>query len=137
MGHYQSVQIELHGPPDQFMGHCVTRISDYAHHNLGPGAVYTGTLVMGMADDGGAVLVMPSDASGTYTASWSCGPCGSTASITVQAYPACNDSVPSTGNAPGIGSVIGLYVRGGAEENPESHPMRNCHGYASDPQGLF
>lgn len=85
----------------------------YYAHNLGPGAVYTGTLVMGMADDGGAVLVMPSDASGTYTASWSGGPCGSTASITVQAYPACNDSVPISGNAPGIGAVIGIYVRWG------------------------
>lgn len=57
----------------------------YFAHNLGPGATYTGTLVLGEGGIGpdGATLIMPDDAEGTYTASWTGGPCGATASITV------------------------------------------------------
>jgi hypothetical protein len=57
----------------------------YFAHNLGPGATYNGTLVMGMADDGGAVLVMPDSAEDgeTRTASWAGTACGQVASMTV------------------------------------------------------
>lgn len=60
----------------------------YFSHNLGPGAVYNGTLVMGSGGVGadGATLVMPSDAApnAVYTASWTGGICGKSASINVE-----------------------------------------------------
>lgn len=81
----------------------------YFSHNLGPGATYTGTLVLGEGGIGpdGATLVMPSDAEGTYTASWAGLICGQTAGVTVASgYGPCNTSVPYAG----YGSPVGLRV---------------------------
>lgn len=56
----------------------------YYSHNLGPGATYTGSLVLISQNDSGAVLMMPADAApgASYTASWSAR-CGVVASMTV------------------------------------------------------
>ena len=80
----------------------------YFAHNLGPGAVYTGTLVMGMSDAEGAVLVMPSGADGEYTASWSGGPCDSAASMTVDSHQDPCAGAVSCGSGPWPG--VGAYV---------------------------
>jgi hypothetical protein len=86
----------------------------YFAHNLGPGATYTGTLVLGEGGIGpdGATLVMPSDAEdgATYVASWSGLTCGQSASMNVNVYPACDSAVPDSG----YGSPVGMYVRAGS-----------------------
>lgn len=58
----------------------------YFAHSLGAGAVYTGSLpLISQSSDGtGAILMMPEDATGTYTASWA-GRCAVTASKAVVA----------------------------------------------------
>ena len=81
----------------------------YYEHNLGPDAEYTGTLVLGMSDANGAVLVMPSDAEGSYTASWEGGACGTSASMSVAAmtYDGTNCTYPTCGCGEiSIGTIV-------------------------------
>jgi hypothetical protein len=82
----------------------------YYAHNL-TGATYTGTLRLLSQSTGGAVLMMPEGAAGSYTASWS-GVCGTNASMTVAAYDEDDcatwpDTTPAgSGTFPGPGANV-------------------------------
>ena len=77
------------------------------HHNLPPGATYTGTLIMLQSFGTGGVLQMPDSHSGYYTASWE-GACGSSASKNVDTIGAdCTGAIPSgSGAFPGPGAYV-------------------------------
>jgi hypothetical protein len=101
----------------------------YFGHNLGPGATYTGTLVLGDGGIGadGATLIMPSSAEygDTYIASWDGAMCGQSASVTVTVTPDCAleyDTICpwggyGAGTAPGISGRILLLDYSGTGTN--------------------
>lgn len=62
-------------------------------HNLGEGAVYTGTLELVSSSAHAFVLKMPEDTTGSYTASWTA-TCGRMVSSIVYAVSSCNSIVP-------------------------------------------
>lgn len=90
----------------------------YYSHNLGVGATYNGTLVLGGGGVGsdGATLVMPDTATGgdTFTASWTGTACGQHASITVTAGDPClvdseDIDYENSDTFPGPGQWVKLY----------------------------
>jgi len=106
----------------------------YYAHNLGADATYNGTLVLGEGDADGAVLVMPSSADdgATYTASWTGGVCGSSASMNVAARADCS-TYPAMGNGtPPIGSIVQMSDGRCAIVGPFSHSVQ-CSGGCNSP----
>lgn len=75
------------------------------YNDLGPSAVYTGTLEMVQQSGNGAVLRMPAGASGSYTASWTAS-CGRTASRSVLSGSEC--TAPTSGAGSPVGQIVSL-----------------------------